>query len=68
MREASDADLNGKLAVVQRELNQASERQVATDEVLRVIANSPGETHERTRGRVRAAVDADPYTDLPSAI
>ena len=43
MREASDADLNGKLAVVQRELNQASERQVATDEVLRVIANSPGE-------------------------
>ena len=67
MREASDADLDGKLAVVQRELNEALERQAATEGAAR-IANSPGETHERTRGRVRAAVDADPYTDLPSAI
>lgn len=36
MREASDADLDGNLAVVQRELNEALERQAATDEVLRV--------------------------------
>ena len=68
MREASDADLDGKLAVVQRELNEALERQAATDEVLRVSPTRRARTHERTRGRVRAAVDADPYTDLPSAI
>ena len=41
MREASDADLDGKLAVVQRELNEALKRQAATDEVLRAISNSP---------------------------
>ena len=29
MREASDADLDGKLAVVQRELNEALERHAA---------------------------------------
>jgi two-component system NtrC family sensor kinase len=43
MRQAPDADLDGKLAVAQRELSEALERQAAADEVLRVIASSPGE-------------------------
>ena len=43
MREASDADLDGKLAVVQRELNEVLERHAA-DRWQRVIANSPGES------------------------
>ena len=37
------ADLEHRLAQAQRELSEASERQVATDEVLGIIANSPGE-------------------------
>ena len=36
-------DLERRLAQAQRELSEASERQAATDEVLRVIASSPGE-------------------------
>ena len=43
MRQASDVDLDGKLAAAQRELSEALERQAATNEVLRVIASSTGE-------------------------
>jgi hypothetical protein len=39
----SDADLDSKLALAQRELGEALERQAATDEVLQVIASSSGE-------------------------
>ena len=43
MREASDADLDRKLAVVQRERTRRWNGTQRTDEALRVIANSPGE-------------------------
>ena len=39
----SNADLDSKLALAQRELSEALERQAATDEVLQVIASSSGE-------------------------
>jgi GAF domain-containing protein/CheY-like chemotaxis protein len=42
MTQVADADLEGKLARAERELSGALERQAATDEVLRVIASSPG--------------------------
>ena len=35
------SDLERRLAQAQRELSEASERQAATDEVLRVISSSP---------------------------
>src|SRR5262245_18817120 len=37
------SDLERRLAQAERQLSEALERQVATDEVLRVIAGSPGE-------------------------
>jgi len=43
MPQEPDDDLAGKLALAQRELSEALERQAATDEVLRVIRSSAGE-------------------------
>jgi hypothetical protein len=43
MAQESASDLERRLALAQRELSEASERQAATDEVLGIIASSPGE-------------------------
>src|SRR5262245_58607766 len=63
----SDADLDHKLAAQAR-----AERCVGTARSgpMRCSALSPTRraSHERAPGRMRAAVDADPYTNLPSAI
>jgi hypothetical protein len=42
MAQNSASDLERRLAQAERQLNEALERQAATDEVLRVIAGSPG--------------------------
>jgi hypothetical protein len=43
MAQETASDLERRLAQAQRELSEALERQAASDEVLRVIASSPGE-------------------------
>src|SRR5262245_41283081 len=43
MAQDSTSDLERRLAQAERQLSEALERQAATDEVLRVIAGSPGE-------------------------
>ena len=43
MPQVSDAEPDSKLALAQRQLSEALERQAATDEVLRIIASSRGE-------------------------
>ena len=43
MAQESASDLERRLTLAQRELSEASERQAATDEVLGIIASSPGE-------------------------
>ena len=43
MAQESASDLERQLTLAQRELSEASERQAATDEVLGIIASSPGE-------------------------
>src|SRR5262245_47702177 len=43
MAQDSASDLERRLAQAERQLSEALERQAATDEVLRVIASSPGE-------------------------
>ena len=43
MAQESASDLERQLALAQRELSETREQQAATDEVLGIIANSPGE-------------------------
>jgi signal transduction histidine kinase len=43
MAEETVADLEGRLTNAERELNDALERQAATEEVLQIISSSPGE-------------------------
>src|SRR5215813_4025232 len=44
MPQISVAELEGEVARLRRDLAEASERQSATDEVLRIIASSPADT------------------------
>jgi two-component system, NtrC family, sensor kinase len=44
MPEISAAELKEEVARLRRDLAEASERQSATDEVLRIIASSPADT------------------------
>ena len=49
-------DLERCLAHAQRELSEALERQAATDEVLRVVASSPGELEPVFQGMLASAI------------
>ena len=49
-------DLERCLARAQRELSEALERQAATDEVLRVIASSPGELEPVFQAMLASAI------------
>ena len=49
-------DLERCLARAQRELSEALERQAATDEVLRVVASSPGELEPVFQGMLASAI------------